>query len=196
MNDVTATNALPAALGSPWRGRPMPRLPVPALRVPLLGGGAWDLAERRPERFTMVVFYRGFHCPVCTTYIRELDRLVADFAARGIEVVAISSDSEARAALTKEKWGLGTVPVAYGLPIPTAREWGLYISTSRGKSSSGVDEPPVFSEPGIFVIRPDRTLYWATTSTMPFARPHFSEMLQAFDFVQRLDYPARGELPA
>jgi hypothetical protein len=28
---------------------------------------------------------------------------------------------------------------------------------------------------------------------MPFARPHFNEMLQAFDFIHKLDYPARGE---
>jgi hypothetical protein len=28
---------------------------------------------------------------------------------------------------------------------------------------------------------------------MPFARPHFNEMVQAFDLVQRVDYPARGE---
>jgi hypothetical protein len=31
-----------------------------------------------------------------------------------------------------------------------------------------------------------------STKTMPFARPHFAEMIQAFDLVQRVEYPARG----
>jgi hypothetical protein len=83
--------------------------------------------------------------------------------------------------------------MAHSLPIPVARQWGLYVSTSRGRSTSGIEEPPVFSEPGVFVVKPDGTLYWASVQTMPFARPHFAEMIQAFDLVQRVDYPARGE---
>lgn len=31
------------------------------------------LAERRPERVTMVVFFRGLHCPVCRAQLAELD---------------------------------------------------------------------------------------------------------------------------
>jgi len=38
-----------------------------------------------------------------------------------------------------------------------------------------------------------RTLYFATAQTMPFARPHFNELLQAMDLVLKSDYPARGE---
>jgi hypothetical protein len=42
-------------------------------------------------------------------------------------------------------------------------------------------------------VKPDGTLYWASISTMPFARPHFDEMGQAIDFVLNKNYPARGE---
>jgi peroxiredoxin len=175
-------------------GRLVPRQAVPALSVSTLGGGRWTLHEQTPSRFSMVVFYRGFHCPVCHTYMKELDRLLPEFINRGIGVIALSSDTQERAEMTREKWGLEQVTMGYGLTIAKAREWGLYISSSRGKSSSGVEEPSIFSEPGLFVLRPDHTLYWASISTMPFARPHFNEMLQAFDFVQKLDYPARGEL--
>jgi peroxiredoxin len=42
----------------------MPRQKVPALSVPLVGGGTWSLADQSPENFTMVVFYRGLHCPI------------------------------------------------------------------------------------------------------------------------------------
>ncbi len=67
------------------------------------------------------------------------------------------------------------------------------ISSSRGKTSVGVEEPALFSEPGVFLVRPDGTLYWASVQTMPFARPHFKEVLSALDFVIKADYPARGE---
>lgn len=43
----------------------LPRKPVPPLSVPLVGGGHFDLASEGPKNFTMVVFYRGLHCPVC-----------------------------------------------------------------------------------------------------------------------------------
>jgi len=57
----------------------------------------------------------------------------------------------------------------------------------------GTKTPPKFAEPGIFLIRPDRTVYFAAVQSMPFARPHFSEILSAIDFVLKHDYPARGE---
>jgi peroxiredoxin len=191
-----AENSVTAAMVATWPepARLVPRQPVPALEVSLLGGRRWNLNDQQPERFTMIVFYRGFHCPVCTTYMRELERLLPEFTKRGIATVAVSSDTVERAQMAREKWDLPSLDIGYDLPIRVARHWGLYVSASRGKSSSGVEEPDIFSEPGIFVIRPDGTLYWASYSTMPFARPHFNEILQAFDFVQKLDYPARGEL--
>lgn len=43
----------------------IPRQPVPALEVATVGGGTWKLADQTPENFTMVVFFRGLHCPIC-----------------------------------------------------------------------------------------------------------------------------------
>lgn len=99
----------------------MPRQPVPALDVPLLGGGRFDLAVSPAPTFSMPVFYRGLHCPLCAKYLLELEKLHDEF------------------------------------------------------------------------VRPDGTLYWGSTQTMPFARPHFDEILGALDFVAKNDYPARGE---
>ena len=39
----------------------IPRQPVPELSVDTVGGGRWNLAEQRPENFTLIVFYRGHH---------------------------------------------------------------------------------------------------------------------------------------
>ena len=173
--------------------RLMPRQKTPDLSVNLVGGGTWSLAESRPEHFTMIVAYRGLHCPICQPYLREADRTLGEFAQRGVEVVAVSSDTRERAEQTRNDWGLKALSIGYGLSIDSAREWGLYVSTSRGKTSTGVMEPDLFSEPGLFLVRPDQTLYAASYATMPFARPHFSELLKALDFIIANDYPARGE---
>ena len=62
-----------------------PRQPVPSLDLPLVGGGTWSLAEQKPENFTMVVFYRGYHCPICSRYLGDLNRAdLAGFARRCI----------------------------------------------------------------------------------------------------------------
>ena len=173
--------------------RLLPRQPVPGLSVPTLTGETWSIETATPQRFSLVVFYRGLHCPICATYVAELDKVVPDLATRGVETIAISSDTETRAREAHVKWGLTQITVGHSLTIGVARSWGLYISSSRGKTSTGVEEPALFNEPGVFLVRPDRTLYWASVQSMPFARPHFREILAALDFVIAKDYPARGE---
>ena len=82
---------------------------------------------------------------------------------------------------------------AVGVPLAVARQWGLYISASRGKTSIGIEEPALFAEPGVFIVRPEGTLYYGAVQTMPFARPHFDELLAALDFALEKNFPARGE---
>ena len=45
----------------------------------------------------------------------------------------------------------------------------------------------------MFVVRQDGKLYMASVNTMTLARTHFKEILGAFDFILKNDYPARGE---
>jgi peroxiredoxin len=173
--------------------RLIPRQPVPSLEFDLLGGGRWSLAGQKPERFSMVVFYRGLHCPICRRYTSELNGMIGEFDKRGVSTVIASNDTRERAQQAKDTWRLPDLKIGYGVPVEKSREWGLYVSTSRGVTSAGVEEPALFAEPGLFLVKPDRTLYWASLSTMPFARPHFPEILQAIDFAISKDYPARGE---
>jgi peroxiredoxin len=172
----------------------VPRQPVPPLAVPLALGGRFDLATEKPERFTFLVFYRGLHCPICRTQMSDLEAKLSEFAKRGVGVVAVSSDRAERAERAKREWKLPNLRVGYGLDLRLARAWGLYVSTGRGMTSAGVEEPYLFSEPGLFLVRPDRTLYFASVQTMPFARPHFADILAALDYVIAKDYPARGEV--
>lgn len=171
-----------------------PRTPAPSLEVETVDGGPWRLSDRRPANFTLIVAYRGQHCPICKTYLKDLRRHVDDFTTRGVDVIALSTDSEERARATREEWDLAGLTIGYGLPIEQARAWGLYISSGRGKTSIGIEEPARFNEPGLFLVRPDGTLYAAWTATMPFARPHFREVVAALDVILERNYPARGEL--
>ena len=171
----------------------MPRQAVPGLKVPRLSGQVFELAPELAKNFTLLVFYRGYHCPLCRTYLTELNRLYDDFVQRGVAVFALSSDNEERAELAARDWSLDKLDLGHSLSVAEARTWGLYVSTSRGLTSAGVEEPALFSEPGVFLIRPDLSLYWGSVQTMPFARPHFKEMLGVIDFVLDKNYPARGE---
>ena len=171
----------------------LPRYPVPGLNVPLASGGRFVLGASPGEQFDLLVFYRGLHCPLCTKYLLELERLAPEFASRGVQVVAISSDTEERGRQMAQKVSAKAVKFAYGLGLRSARQWGLYVSTSRGKTSIGIEEPALFSEPGVFLVRPDGTLYYGSVQTMPFARPPFQDLLGAIDFAISKDYPARGE---
>jgi peroxiredoxin len=172
----------------------VPRQPVPPLAVALAGGGMFDLATESPDKFIMVVFYRGLHCPLCRKQLSELEAKLPEFDKRGVSVVAISADDKERAERSKSEWGLPSLRLGYGLPLSTARAFGLWISTSRGKTSAGVEETSLFNEPGLFLIKPDRTLYCASVQTMPFARPQLADLVTALDFVVDKNYPARGEV--
>ncbi len=171
----------------------LPRHPVPALNVPLLGGGRFVLGASPGEKFDLIVFYRGLHCPICAKYLMELERLAPEFASRGVQVLALSSDVQERGKEMADKVKASGLKFAYDLSMRSARQWGLYISTSRGKTSLGIEEPALFSEPGVFIVRPDGTLYYGAVQTMPFARPQFQDLLGAIDFAIAKDYPARGE---
>ncbi|WP_217643528.1 redoxin domain-containing protein [Actinopolyspora lacussalsi] len=76
---------------------PRPATKVPELSVPLVGGGQWNIREQLPSTFTMVVCYRGPHCPACRGQLREVDECFPDLASRGVEAVAISANDRASA---------------------------------------------------------------------------------------------------
>lgn len=172
----------------------MPRQAVPPLSVSTVDEGRWTLSESTPTNFTMVVFYRGHHCPVCAKYLRELERVLEEFSGRGVDVIAVSADGEERARRAKEDWRLARLRIGHGLDLDDARRWGLYISSGIGTTSSGVEEPTLFTEPAVYLVRPDGTLYYGSVQTSPFARPDFTQLLAAVDKALSGGYPARGEV--
>ena len=172
----------------------IPRQPVPDLEVETVNHGFWKLSKQKPDNFTLLIFYRGLHCPICSTYLRDFQRKLDEFSEAGVICIAVSPDTKDRAERCVEEWGLEELTLGYGISIDTARQWGLFISTGRGPTTSGVDETRLFSEPGLFLIQPDCTLYFSSVQTMPFARPSFEDILKGVEFVIGSDYPARGQV--
>ena len=167
----TTTTEIPAAHGV------RPTQPAPDLTVPLLRGGTYRLADQRPEAFTMVVFFRGLHCPVCRAQLGELERRLGEFEERGIEVIAVSGETLERTTQLAQEWRLEQLQLAYGLTEDQMRAWGLFVS--RGINDS---ESPVFNEPGLFLISPDHTVYYESILSMPVGRPRVDDLLGGIDY--------------
>ena len=168
-----------------------PTQPAPVLSLPLTEGGRTEdlaLGSGADGRFSLVVFFRGLHCPVCRKQLSELDRRLADVRAAGVgRVVAVSMETPERSAQLVQQWHLRDLPVAYGLSEASAREWGLFVSTAIKDG-----EAPMFNEPGMFVLDADGAVFWSSVSSMPFARPALDDVLAGLQVAQKSDYPARG----
>jgi peroxiredoxin len=167
----------------------IPRNQVPELIVDTVNGMKWNLREQKPPNFTLVVFYRGLHCPVCKSYLEELNSMIDSFREKGVNVICISTNNKSLAEKTTVEWNVDRLTIGYDFSIEDARKWDLYVSNSINE-----DEPETFFEPGVFIIRPDNTLYAASIQSMPFARPELTAILKSIGFVLNKDYPARGEM--
>ncbi|MEO9821744.1 MAG: peroxiredoxin-like family protein [Paracoccaceae bacterium] len=168
-----------------------PDTQAPDLKLPLVGGGEFDLASEKPENFTMVLFYRGYHCPVCKNYLGGLVEALKEYEAAGFNVVVASMNTEELAQKSVDEWGLGDVRVGHSLTVDQAKDWGLWIS----KAFKDV-EADLFTEPGLFWIRPDGKLYLADISNMPWARPDLKMLLSKVGYALENNYPARGTYAA
>ncbi|WP_342077791.1 peroxiredoxin-like family protein [Yoonia sp. SS1-5] len=166
----------------------------PDIVVPGLDGESIALGQPRDGRdWQMVVVYRGKHCPMCTSYLKELTTLLPEFHALGVDVVAVSADPKAKA---QDQMAAVTpnFPVGYDLSIAQMHALGLYVSEPR--SPQETDKP--FAEPGIFVVNADGQVQVTDISNAPFARPDLKTLLGGLRFIRNPEnnYPIRGTLAA
>ncbi len=167
----------------------IPGNPAPGLKIETVGHGGFDLATDTGENGTLVIQYRGLHCPICIRQMGEVEAALDDFAELGVEVIMITTDTAERAAETVEKAGISRLRVGHSLPLSAARDvWGLNISVAR----EGSAEPSLFAEPGHFYVAADQTLYYVWQQTTPFARPPMSDIVGGLKFTLANNYPARG----
>ena len=70
-------------------------VPNPGVALPSIAGKDWQLASAGNGRATLVVFYLGFGCLHCVEQLHALRPLTKEFAALGVDVVAIGTDTVA-----------------------------------------------------------------------------------------------------
>ena len=170
--------------------RLIPSSQTPNLSLPLTAGGSTDdlsLGSGVDGRFTLVLFFRGLHCPVCRKQLSEVERRLDEIHSAGVgRVVAVSMESAERSAELVESWHLERLPVAYGMREESARQWGLFISTSIKDG-----ELPRFNEPGMFV-RSQPVLEQRRHHALRPSGPGRRSWWVAFRAGQRLPRPRRG----
>lgn len=163
---------------------------LPEITVPHLGGGELRLGVPLDDHdWQMVVVYRGKHCPICKTYLAELERVAPEFAKSGVGIVVVSGDPEDRARSFTDEIGV-SFPVGYDLTVDQMRALGLYVSEPRSEKET--DRP--FAEPGVFVINADGLVQVVDISNAPFSRPDLEGLAKGLKFIRNNDYPIRGRL--
>jgi peroxiredoxin len=160
---------------------------APALSFPRISGKKFVLSEQKPEHFTLIMVYRGLHCPVCRKHLGQLDEILDDFSEAGINVVAVSMDDKQRADEQHLEWPIENLDVGYDLSRDMAKAWGLYLS---GGERDG--EPEVFAEPAHFAIRPDGVIQAVWYQNVSFGRPPFEYLLSGLKTIVERDMPIRG----
>lgn len=163
---------------------------LPEITVSRIGGGVLRLGKPADDHdWQMVVVYRGKHCPICRTYLAELERTAPEFAKAGVGVIAVSGDPEDRARAFAEGIGVN-FPVGYDLTVAQMKALGLYVSEPR--SAKETDRP--FAEPGVFVINAEGLLQVVDISNAPFARPDLADLAKGLKFIRDNGYPIRGRM--
>lgn len=136
--------------------------------------------------------YRGKHCPICTKYLNQLEGFKQQFLDEGVDLVAVSGDSENQLNAHLEDLNI-SFPIAYGLSQQDMQALGLFISEPRSEKETAHN----FAEPALFVINADNQVHIAEIANAPFIRPDIELLLNGLKFIRNPDnnYPIRGQLP-
>ena len=168
-----------------------PGQPFPAIDLAKAGGGRLTNADFDGDFLTVLNVYRGLHCPRCKRQLEDLVAHRAELDAAGIKVFSISTDPQDRAEQAVAEWGLGDMPVGYGLTVEQARGLGLFISETIREA-----EPAFFAEAGLFLIQEDGVLWGSSINSFPFMRPTAEMILDAAKTRRERSYPPRGNIAA
>lgn len=166
-----------------------PDATFPDLAINTLNDTKVKIGQPNPDRgdWQLVIVYRGKHCPICKSYLTELNGMLDDFAAINVDILAISADPKEKAKASASEIGYnGTI--GYDLSLEQMAKLGVYISDPR--SPEETDRP--FAEPATFVVRGDGKLQIIDLSNAPFSRPALKGLLDGLTFIRKKNYPIRG----
>jgi peroxiredoxin len=98
---------------------------APEIKLPLLGGGNFDLSAARKQGPVAVVFFK-VSCPVCQMALPFHERLHQAYKGKNVQVVGVSQDSASDTAAFAKKFGI-TFPIALDdtKKYPASNAYGL-----------------------------------------------------------------------
>lgn len=162
----------------------------PSIEAQDTEGRIRDLSRPRSGcDWMMLVVYRGRHCPMCTRYLNNLEEHIKDLGSIGVDVAAVSGDSEAQLQAHRELLNV-SFPLYHGLTIAQMQQLGLYISNPRSEKET--DHP--FAEPGLFVVNEEGLIQVVDISNNPFVRPDPKVLTSGLKWIRdpSNNYPIRG----
>ncbi len=166
--------------------KPNPGAPIGVFNFPNVEGGEPITIGESTDRWTLLIVYRGKHCPRCKKYLNKLNDALNSWT-DVMDVVVVSADTKEKALADKEEFGWN-FNLCYGLAESQIRSLGLYVS----EPLSDAETTGLFAEPGTFAIRSDGSLMLVDISNGPAARPDLEELLDGMKFNIDNDRPVRG----
>ena len=138
------------------------------------------------DRWTLLMVYRGKHCPRCKRYLNKLNDALSDWTEL-MDVIVVSAASQEKALKDQQEFGWN-FDLCHGLSEDQMRALGLYVS----EPLSEAETTGLFAEPGTLAIRPDGSLMLVDISNGPASRPDLEELLDGMRFNITNNRPARG----
>ena len=134
-------------------------VPNPGFTLPAIDGRDWQLASAGTGRATLVVFYLGFGCLHCVEQLHALRPLAKEFAALGVDVVAVGTDTVAGT-----KQAHSDLAAAEQMPFPMLCDPGL----GAFRQWRCFDDFEDMSLHGLFLVDAAGRVRWQDISYEPF----------------------------
>ncbi|MEP2897043.1 redoxin domain-containing protein [Roseibium sp.] len=166
--------------------KPIPGSILNPMTFPNVNGGEITVGGPK-DNWTLLVVYRGKHCPRCKKYLNILNDMRGDWAEAGFDVVVVSADSREKAQADVDEFGWG-FDLAYGLTEDQMATLGVYVTEPLSPDEADGN----FAEPGTFVMRADGSQIIVAISNGPAVRPELAELLDGMIFNKTKDRPHRG----
>lgn len=131
-------------------------------------GSDVDLTKEWMDHRIVLVFYMGHWCPECQKQLSGLNERQKDFAAKGAEVIAISTDSPEDAGALKDKLGL-SFDVYSDAQLTTIQKWGVANYETN------------IAKPSTFIVQKGGAVTFKKIGTNTNDRPSADEILAQLD---------------
>ena len=102
---------------------------IPDIYFSLINGISIRLSEET-SNWTLLIVYRGLHCPICKDYAAKFENKLSKLEDINTQLIFISSDPKDKATKFAEELNLKS-KIGYGLTIDQMRKLGLYLSEPR-----------------------------------------------------------------